>query len=597
MRRAAATTSRARRSSGVPVALFPFLAVLMCAMGALALLLVAVSRNSRLQASTARGAAATSASSSTVQEVQVERENVQWRISELQSSRRQTEAQLAEARLKLGHLEDHAGRLRAQIAQLQASLAEMERLGGDQRRQEAAAELERIKGRLAQAERQLDEARRAAQGRQPSYAVIPYDGPNQTRRRPIYLECCADALILQPEGIVFTADDFVGPLGPGNPLDVALRAMREHLLKARASAGEAQEPYPLLLVRPDGIEAYYAARAAMASWGTEFGYELIGEDWKLRFPKRDVPLARTIQELVASARVRQKQLAAAAPSTYGPPQSSTRYRAAPFRGGVMRDSGPGDGDGAGAYASRPAFGRTGRSFGSGGFGSASSSGGAGEAMAGGAMGAAAAPGSAGAAAGSPLGSEAAMNNGQASQNLAARPEGFVMGRPPREEEPLQEVPASQRVATVVRPGEWIEKPPPRPPEKPQDKQKDPKNRPNVRSLAESRGRDWGLPDATRGSIGITRAIRVDCHQDRLVVAPDAGAGRAKTIPLGDRTAASVDALISTVWEHMDSWGIAGKGMYWRPVLNVHVAPNGEARFDELKVLLDGSGLDVHKYEG
>ena len=190
-----------------------------------------------------------------------------------------------------------------------------------------------------------------------------------------------------------------------------------------------------------------------------------------------------------------------------------------------------------------------------------------------------------------------MDRGQAPQNLAARPEGFVMGRPPREEEQLQEVPASQRVATMVRPGEWIEKPPTRPSEKPRDQQKDRKDRPNVRSLAESRGRDWGLPDATRGSIGITRAIRVDCDQDRLVVAPEAGAGGAKTIPLGDRTAASVDALISTVWEHMDFWGIAGKGMYWRPALNFHVAPNGEARFQELKVLLDGSGLDVTKHEG
>ena len=48
-----------------------------------------------------------------------------------------------------------------------------------------------------------EEARRVAKGRPDSYAIIPYDGPNQTRRRPIYIECSADAVILQPEGIVF----------------------------------------------------------------------------------------------------------------------------------------------------------------------------------------------------------------------------------------------------------------------------------------------------------------------------------------------------------------------------------------------------------
>jgi len=352
-----------------------------------------------------------------------------------------------------------------------------------------------------------------------------------------------------------------------------------------------------LLVRPDGIEAYYAARAAMASWGTAFGYEMIGQDWKLRFPKPDLPMASAVQELVASARVRQRQVVAAAPSKYGPPQSSTRYRAAPFRGGLVRESGSGDSDGGGSSASRAAFGRTGRAYASSGSGSASLSGGSWGAEQGRTSGAGAAQGPAGVASGSPSGSEAAANSGQAPQNMAARPDGYVMGRPAREDEQYREAPASQRVAAVMRPGEWIEKPPSRPPERANDQQKDLKDKPRVRSLAESRGRDWGLPDAARGSVGITRAIRVECHQNHLVIAPDAGPGQAKTIPLGDRTAAAVDALISTVWEHMETWGIAGKGMYWRPVLNVRVAPNGEARFDELKILLDGSGLDVHKYEG
>ena len=148
--------------------------------------------------------------------------------------------------------------------------------------------------KLADAQRHLAEAQQAARNRPRSYAVVPYEGPNQTRRRPVYLECRADDVVLQPEGIVFSEADFDGPPGPGNPLASALRAAREYLgqrvrregglrTAARDAAGE---PYPLLLVRPSGIAAYYAARGAMKSWGSEFGYELIGDDWKLAVPAR-----------------------------------------------------------------------------------------------------------------------------------------------------------------------------------------------------------------------------------------------------------------------------------------------------------------------
>ncbi len=128
--------------------------------------------------------------------------------------------------------------------------------------------------------------RKDAADRPRSYAVVPYEGPNQTRRRPIYLECRADAVVMQPEGIRLTEADFEGPMGPGNPLAAALRAAREHLLAERQFDPQAGEPYPLLLVRPEGIGAYYAAREAMKSWGCDFGYELIGDDWKLAYPPR-----------------------------------------------------------------------------------------------------------------------------------------------------------------------------------------------------------------------------------------------------------------------------------------------------------------------
>ena len=49
---------------------------------------------------------------------------------------------------------------------------------------------------------------------------------------------------------------------------------------------DAGEPYPLILVRPHGEIAYGVVREAIRSWGSEFGYELIENDWELRFPQR-----------------------------------------------------------------------------------------------------------------------------------------------------------------------------------------------------------------------------------------------------------------------------------------------------------------------
>ena len=84
-------------------------------------------------------------------------------------------------------------------------------------------------------------------------------------RRPIYIECTGDAVVIQPEGISFTESDFDGPLGPGNPLAAAVRAAREYMLLQSRGMPGAGEPYPLLLVRPTGIAAYEAAMAALQS--------------------------------------------------------------------------------------------------------------------------------------------------------------------------------------------------------------------------------------------------------------------------------------------------------------------------------------------
>ena len=96
---------------------------------------------------------------------------------------------------------------------------------------------------------------------------------------------------------------------------------------------------------------------------------------------------------------------------------------------------------------------------------------------------------------------------------------------------------------------------------------------------------------------IRRPVQVVVRQDRLVILPEkrvaqSPAGHARTVRLATRTSEAIDEFVSSLWEHMDEWGIAGVGMYWRPVLVLNVHRDGRARASDLKTLLENSGLEV-----
>jgi hypothetical protein len=132
------------------------------------------------------------------------------------------------------------------------------------------------------------------------------------------------------------------------------------------------------------------------------------------------------------------------------------------------------------------------------------------------------------------------------------------------------------------------------PDRPEKKDKDDRaDRKHKKSTVDHHGEDWALRNAGRG-IGITRPIRIECYADRLVVISDRGPADNRVIPLGRSTATSIDTFVSAIWSQMDAWGMAGRGMYWRPVLQVSVAPDAQQRYADLSALLNGSGLTVER---
>ena len=148
--------------------------------------------------------------------IAAEMEMVQWRVDQLKKSRKETEAQLAEARLVLGHIEDHGRRLRDQFQELsrQAKKAADEGLKPGRFVAAGEEELRQIEGQIAEAQQRLAQAQQAAANRPKSYAIVPYDGPNHTRRRPIYIECRGDAVVLAAGKHRFQRGRFRRTAGP-----------------------------------------------------------------------------------------------------------------------------------------------------------------------------------------------------------------------------------------------------------------------------------------------------------------------------------------------------------------------------------------------
>ncbi len=508
--------NRSRRSSSaLSVSLFPFLAVLICTMGSLIVLLVLVVQLARVNASE------DSLKTDLLQQPdarQTEKEDLQWRRELLQQQRTQIQAELSDRRLELSHLEEHIRELekrwdalRQAAADLQASLS-----GKSQDQEAAATQLEQLQEEVDAAREELDQARQKAAQRRPSYAIVPYDGPNGTHRRPIYLECTARGLILQPEGIMFGVDDFQGPLGPGNPLDASLRAIREYLARS-GSAGSQGEPYPLLLVRPDGIESYAMARLALRSWDDEFGYELLDGQMQLTYPDPDPTLAQLLQRVIEDARSRQAILAAAMPSRFEK-QNEIGFVASPTSGGFLPQGGGDDG---------PTGTRTG------GFG-----------------------------------------RGGDSRYQAGAAVGSVAGEAPQPGRPTPTA-TGEKGSPDGQPGANAGT--------------------GAAPLSQARGRNWGLPGANERATGIVRPIRIALLPDRLIILPDRGDQTAPEVILVEgRMINSIDGFVSKIWDRIERWGIAVAGGYWKPVLNVQVGQGADQRFDELRTLLDGSGLEVQR---
>jgi hypothetical protein len=82
------------------------------------------------------------------------------------------------------------------------------------------------------------------------------------------------------------------------------------------------------------------------------------------------------------------------------------------------------------------------------------------------------------------------------------------------------------------------------------------------------------------------------RNDRLAILPEQGVGGGRIVPVdGDVDTAAGD-FAAALRDRVKRWGIAGQGLYWKPILVLKPAPDGIANANRLARRLRSSGVEV-----
>lgn len=572
---------RKRKDRQASPSLFPFLAVLICTMGAIIVLLVLVVKNADVQADVA--------SQTHRDEVEQKKTDLRDRleverdlVDSLKELRPELKERLEDSKALVGHLADHISRLREENERLTQQAARLENAAADSHEaNQVQARIQELKRKIADATDRLQKKQQEISRLKPSYAIVPASsGGSGTFRRPIFVECSWRGVTLQPYGINLVADDFPSNLGPNNPLDVALLMIRDYWNQLDPDRRQGQ-PYPLLVVRPSGARAFAAARKAMKSWTDEFGYELITEDLELTYPPADEAFRERLLTAIENARTRQEQLLAAIGRQkvleqirrLDSQRGSTGYRASSVNGGFVRESSGQGPSGIAENHDRPMGGNPSRT----GFASVKN-----ETLVGNGLGSRKNH-AVGGSRFPPDPNNSQDRGSNANGSVPARDSGFKPANQLVRETPSNAKSNALGTAGLSGPGTSGS---------PSGANSPLGQSLPAESLARTRGKDWALPSKSRNSIQVRKPIKIELNRDNVRIV-EIGKG-VRTIPFDGSTASAIPEMIEQIWKQIDAWGIAGVNSYWKPELNLYVAPDANGRFEDLRILLSGSGLDLRK---
>jgi len=520
------------------VSLFPFLAVLICTLGVLIVMLVMAVKSADIQ-SAKKQSEDNSKKLAQIDELNDTVQLDQIRIKGMSSARPDALKKLQQSRSHRSYLEVEVRKINRELEKViekwnsLQSEAEPEFSAEKFSESDGKQRLAKLEDAILEARSEINKKRESNASIKPTtYVIEPYKGSGGTFRRPIFIECLKNEIVLQPSGIRLRKDEFVFPLQPGNMLDSALLANREYWQRYDL-VGKEGSPYPLVVVRPAGAETFVLVRRAMQSWDDEFGYELVDGSKVLSFGQKDPQLIEEVELAIEEARGRQRSRLAV--------MEAQRARDAMFSSGRSRPGLRVSGGQGGFVSTSMGLGDRQNELDSEGFASQSNS---------------------------------ISSTDQVSSMNSKRGE-LATPRPNSGSESNSPTDVSKARSNVEVGGGGAVK-----------------NLQSALSIASQRGSNWALPAKTLGATGYVRPIRLVCGPDYLEL--KAGGVLEGKISTAKGTADAIDPLVEQIWGQIKSWGVAGKNGYWKPQLRVTVLPGGERRFSELNGLLYKSGLLIEE---
>ena len=497
--------------------------------------------------------------------IEMQAEEADWFAEQFIIARREAEAEFAERQARLALAEKETQKIKDELLRLEQLAQHL-----DSQETITPEEVKHLKRLLAQqqqrkaeAELELAELQKEAAQKEKSYAIVSSRRADGTFRRPIYIECRDNKIILQPERVELVPGDFIALDRPDNPFDTVLRTIRQYYVETEQIV-RGSEPYPLMIVRPSGVEMYENAYTRMAArdWIKDFGYEIVNEDWNIQYPEPNEELRNRILQQLEIARNR-----------------LTGYMVAMRRAEAA--SGYGSGYGSGGPPQQFRMDHKGNVV--------------------------------------PVGRGAARGGEDMQRQMAANRQ--AAGQPSGGQEPGQE--SGQEFSAGNAPPKWAtsDGTVSEGTNEAKEKQNDPTKMTAADSRSGERGaeqmpggemteqqmsqmqrpsqnsqrpQNWGLQGVTQYTTGISRPVRIRCEADRFVLVVQAGLPVERVIPIAGSVSSATDQLVQAIWEFQQSWGSAGENTHWRPILNVRVSPGGEQRLQELKVHLRHSGLVIEE---
>lgn len=313
------------------ISLFPFLAVLICMMGALVLLLLGLTSTMRQRLGRPTLLTIRAPQTEPKQDLNAprpppppgpggfdeealaqfrkrrdEERQARWQallgetMSERDAVRAALQAHQEQLRQRQAQLDELGGRLKSQADLSVTEQATTEML--QERQKQSEKEIESLSREIALTERKLEELKQTHSAASNAHAILPYDGRSGTTRRPIYIECTDKGYRFLPEDVFVGPNELRGATPRANALAFGAKALlRYWTLRNVRDPAHHPRPYLLLIVRPGGVFAYDAARQLLSRLESSFGYELVEDEIILQKLPPDPHAVTLLKEAIALA--------------------------------------------------------------------------------------------------------------------------------------------------------------------------------------------------------------------------------------------------------------------------------------------------------